>query len=475
MQKSKKTVILNTGGFSRSFYQHIIKSHLGDIYFLSIDELINIDNTSQYTFSIVIVADWNFDEFKKKLMSNGFLDITQYGTYLLSLPLPLKLQLNPTHLGKYVAIPLSSNKGYRKPYNQIVKSVINAGFTPILFSQIELNDPLESNFIFIKLSDNFEIYYYLKQSELVISDANLLIAPMKVLQQPKLYIPHGFLGIFERNIELNLPIVDICKNHSDKILEPFTHAFLPSKDVFNFLDAIAQAAERKSKITLIPGGYVNLDMAIEACSQNIQNRDSILYCPGSIPENNLHSELPMSFPVHSQQIISRLLDTFPNYKIIFRHHPSAINDPEAKKTIDNIIKYFQHYNNFVYDENTTHKESFSKSLLMISDSSTSSFTFALSHLKPVVYFLPFSPNTTILINKKVFNSIKQNVGEFVFNSFDDLINKTYIALEENKKIEKTLINYRQKHFYNIGAVSEYLSFTIKNIIAKKTHREWKTI
>jgi hypothetical protein len=472
-----KYIILNSGGFSRSFFDHMNDASTNQYEFLDRQQLSRVDQTQRKTLDIIVVADWSFEEIVSDLKQLDFCNFIKYGNYLLgdnSGIAPEGYALNAANT-KQVAIRISDHLGYRKPYYAIVEAVKKANLQPILFSFSKLNDPLEKDNFFVQLKDGFQLYHYAKQTQLLIADANLLASPMQALTIPKLYIPHGFLGIYERNIELNISADLILENHSKKIFQPFSHAFLPSNFVFRFFRGLAEKDNKINNLSLIPGGYINLDMAMKSDTAEKQQRDAILYCPGAIPKNNLHADLPMSFPDQSQQILSSLLDNFPDEKVIFRHHPSAVYDSYQKSKIDEINEAFKHRINYIYDANPTHAESFSRAKLMISDSSTSSYTYALSQLRPVLYFLPHAPGLKISFNQVDYDSVKHKIGKLILNSIPELIAETKEALTNQEKYQRVLLEFRNEQFFNISQVAKYLQNTIEKLCNGEQSSDWEIV
>ena len=146
------------------------------------------------------------------------------------------------------------------------------------------------------------------------------------------------------------------------------------------------------------------------------------------------------------EIIIKLLQE--KYKIIYRPHPS---NAKLKKVLD-LVKKFDGFSNFEFDESSNYFETYSGSNLMITDISGTAYTYAFLTKNPVFFY---SRN-----EKKIQDSYYRNLNFFkdrskigkVFFNTSLLIN--FLKKNKNNKFKITfktnIIDIYKKHFSNLN-------------------------
>ncbi len=222
---------------------------------------------------------------------------------------------------------------------------------------------------------------------------------------------------------------------------------------FNFYNLLTT-----SKI--INTGYLKLDHLLKIIKKKrykFNRKSVVLLAPGyfyAFQKFNMYSKI--------ETIILKILKNN-NLILIFRPHPLDLTRKGDKHFVDNMLIKFSKFKNFKFDGNVSYIESFKKSDLMITDLSSTAYTYSFSTNNPVIFF---SKNEKKLKKEKFSEA-------FYFHDRNQI---GFICKDENKL--NSIINYstksKKKFFRNIKNLKkkriEYL-FSAKT----KTLKEIKKI
>lgn len=222
---------------------------------------------------------------------------------------------------------------------------------------------------------------------------------------------------------------------------------------FNFYNLLTT-----SKI--INTGYLKLDHLLKIIKKKrykFGRKSVVLLAPGyfyAFQKFNMYSKI--------ETIILKILKNN-NLILIFRPHPLDLTRKGDKHFVDNMLIKFSKFKNFKFDGNVSYIESFKKSDLMITDLSSTAYTYSFSTNNPVIFF---SKNEKKLKKEKFSEA-------FYFHDRNQI---GFICKDENKL--NSIINYstksKKKFFRNIKNLKkkriEYL-FSAKT----KTLKEIKKI
>ncbi len=219
--------------------------------------------------------------------------------------------------------------------------------------------------------------------------------------------------------------------------------------------------KQASNITLIPSGYCKLDSKINKEAEPVDSEENILvYAPTPNDPINKDEWLPhMSINEMGAEIIETLCNNFPNYQIVFKPYVD-----ERKEVVKNIIDKNKHLSNFKYFTDSNYLSLYDKASLMISDFSSTAYTFALSNLKPVVFFSRHEE--LIANNNSDYLKYREEVGSIATN-ISELVEKTKYLLDNKKEFHKKIEILRQSNIYNLGKSEEYITEAILVIFNKK--------
>ncbi|MBA4375981.1 MAG: hypothetical protein C0401_07395 [Anaerolinea sp.] len=197
---------------------------------------------------------------------------------------------------------------------------------------------------------------------------------------------------------------------------------------------------------LIPGGYPETDGLFNNYHQSQDNK-CITFCTTGAANND------RLLPDYGAKIISHLLESFPEYTIIFRPTPSD-REMEYVKSIE---KTFGVFGNFQVDIGDLQK-TINRTQILISDSTGLKEVFAIVTSIPYIY-CDFSSE------KKYVQ--KEHLG-YKITSIDNMIPLIKQILN-GVKISKEGIDSYQANF---GCSGNYLLENISYILEDKKHPEW---
>ncbi|WP_394200675.1 CDP-glycerol glycerophosphotransferase family protein [Shewanella waksmanii] len=266
--------------------------------------------------------------------------------------------------------------------------------------------------------------------------------------------------------------------HAARIGEPSTHyLFASSKPCFEWYKNLIDQYELKNKLCIIPGGYLQLDQNIEIAKAYKGAVKDILYAPTLALADYPHKELASNLS-YGLEIIKQLIESFPDKNIIFRPHPSDIRllklGRHGKDTmlLGKLIDFCYQHPSCIVDENTSdYMQSYNKSALLITDTSSTAFTYAFTTNRPVVFF---SPNENDL-NKNLPREMKfikdrTEVG-YIAKSIGELTDIISMIFS-NHHNQKSTSSFKNETIYNIGSAEKYFKDNINYILSNKKHPDW---
>ena len=225
---------------------------------------------------------------------------------------------------------------------------------------------LDINYLkFIPLSD-----FFLKNVNIFISSyINYVFLP----KSKNIYISHDIT---------DAPMVN--KRQEKKIfltLRKSHYIFLSSSSVVDYFKKkfFQFGYSAKNIPVLINTGYLKLDKVSKELKTIKNTKNHILLAPtfsGHMPKYNMSGKLEL--------IIDCILQK--KEKIIFRPHPLDLTEKGNLKNIQKIIKKYKDNSNFFFDKSHSYIKSYSKAKFLITDLSTTAYTFTYSTLRPVIFF-----------------------------------------------------------------------------------------
>jgi|ETNmetMinimDraft_33_1059910.scaffolds.fasta_scaffold20209_1 hypothetical protein len=265
------------------------------------------------------------------------------------------------------------------------------------------------------------------------------------------------------NIYISHDITDIQMVNKEMEKKVFS-AFLKIDYIFLSSDIVVKDFIKKFKLffkkkklrtpKLINTGYLKLDHVKKKLNLFKNKRDSIVIAPTARfykKEHNISTDL--------ENIIDNLLK-FTKEKIIYRPHPVDLTKGGDNNFVEGIINKFNKNKNFSADLSKSYLNSYSKAKFLITDFSSTAFTFAYSTLCPVVFYSKNEKklNITELVSSAYYKD-RLKVGYITNNVIQILTIIKKISLTKSK-LRIKIINLRKKR---IKYLNQSLNKTYKEI------------
>jgi hypothetical protein len=256
------------------------------------------------------------------------------------------------------------------------------------------------------------------------------------------------------------------------LLGEFDYCFLPSEAVIRLFSRLLQGSpttgERKKGICLIPGGYPKLDRMIEYCEANGEPTQTLIYAP---TVTGLEFEAVASVSSHGLEIIGQLLANFPHFRIVFRPHPMSRNDEAVRR----IQEAYGSNPRFMYDsEASDTRRSYSRAALMVSDLSGTAYTYALSTLRPVVFYSQKEEEVRRRYGELRYVQDREKVGAIARND-RELVDAVGVLVGQLSEWRERIRAYRDALIYNVGSSEQYFVESMQEICARRRRPEWVCI
>jgi len=172
---------------------------------------------------------------------------------------------------------------------------------------------------------------------------------------------------------------------------------IPSKACMTYFKNKLMSKNLRNKVTLIPFGYPKLDQNIaeyKKLKNSPEQKKLVIYAPTQSLTPN--SDAPEGFSLfHAYDYLLELLHIFPTYRIVLQPHPEDLillsegGENSASKALAQLVKLSQtHERVMLADPNLSQLELFAQSQFLISDTSSTAYTYAFTTLKPVIFLSP---------------------------------------------------------------------------------------
>lgn len=261
----------------------------------------------------------------------------------------------------------------------------------------------------------------------------------------------------------------------DTIDNPKHHYIaMPTEACMSFFAQKLEQKKLRNKVTLIPLGYPKLDRSIREYHKYQRSASSnqiIIYAPTQSLTPS--PETPEGYSIyHAYEFLLTLIDKLPNHKLVIQPHPDDLvllnESAETEATIEmkKLIRLTEeHPRVSLIDSSQPQLELFAKSQFLISDTSSTAYTYAFTTLKPVLFL---SPNEKVLSSKwshLYYIKDRKKIGVVCSNrsEIDDVI----VKLTSNAKYyEKEIGALRQNRVYNLFDSEKHLPELISFLIDK---------
>lgn len=285
------------------------------------------------------------------------------------------------------------------------------------------------------------------------------------------------------------PKVNFLHTSYDFILEPQWivdrlenadphYIFTSTRATFEWMQDMVHRRPLDGRVCLIPGGYTRLDDNLRYAEAFQGEVDSVIYAPTLSLNAVEHHELTYSSP-HATAILQGLLNACPDKRVIFRPHPNDLallragrDDALARPFIEALALCEGHDRCFLDGQQTFYMDSYNRSAVMVSDTSSTAYTYALSTCRPVVFFSPFDAQVReIFSDQSIFIRDRHEVGQVV-GSIEEMSAAVRAMIGDLDSWQSKVRDYRQRMCFNPGRSEEYFVSNIDAFLEDRRHPDW---
>ena len=235
----------------------------------------------------------------------------------------------------------------------------------------------------------------------------------------------------------------------------FASSSISKKYYFHKLNKYNKFIKPKIKNT----GYLKLDNIYKIIKKRYKNqKKTVLIAPGFsiyFQDINLKNYL--------EDIIKKFIFKL-KMRVIYRPHPLDLNHKGDYKFVKKIQNIFSKNSKFKLDNSVSYIESFNSAKFMVTDVTSSAYTFAYSTNKPVIFFSPNEQKvkrngyhkTNYFKDRKKIGILIKNISSL--KKATNLIDKNKVNLKKkiiltrNSRIEY-FNNSKQKMFLEINKIA----------------------
>jgi CDP-glycerol glycerophosphotransferase (TagB/SpsB family) len=362
---------------------------------------------------------------------------------------------------------------YRRHLGEIPFRLKKMGYEVIVFSEDYVKDRYSEEFQVIAPIEDWMVGG--------LNNVDVFITTDMFTKLPKaserVHFPHGMFtfesfistDLFNKDGNVNIP-------RFMEILDGFDHIACMRPSTIKLIECVSDFSGRQKTTSLIPCGYPSVDINLKDMPTNSTDRDSVLYAPAGkyIPGSSTFADYT-SFPMYSAEIINELARIFEDKRIIFRPHPGSLI--ASADHIERIMRETAWSGRVVLDSSdNSQKDAMSRSVLTVTDHSSTGYNFALTQLRPVVFFQKGNPDATGYVGETAFTDayfkFRNEVG-VVVSSVQEL--RSGIEHAISKFDNKHIMNFRENFFFNLGKSEDYFIDNFESILAGKTPADWKMV
>ncbi len=267
--------------------------------------------------------------------------------------------------------------------------------------------------------------------------------------------------------------------HAARLAHSRVHyLFASSRPCLRWYQQLVHRFGLKNRIAIIPGGYLKLDGNRRRIAGMGGPRRAILYAPTLGLADYPHRELVSSLGA-APDILRALLAAFPDREIIFRPHPSDLKlhqlgrkDERAGPLAEALTLCHEVETCTLDDDATSYLAGYGRAGLLVSDTSSTAFTFAMTTDRPVVFYSPHEKRVQEALGGQTdFLQDRNQVGAVV-TRLDELVTAASKLLDEPALAG--LARFREQTLFNLDGAAEYFVRHLDLMLNREKHPDWVT-
>ncbi len=229
-------------------------------------------------------------------------------------------------------------------------------------------------------------------------------------------------------------------------------------------------------VVLIPAGYPKLDSAMANYSEMSDvEKPVLLYAPtpfsyfSDITDAKSHSILD------AVKIFNYLLINNNKLRIVFRPYPDDlkniqdIHSATVKEAFFKLLDMCEHHPRIRLDDAPTHKQSFQEASVLLTDLSSTAYSFAFTALKPTIVYNNASSEEKW--SKTSYLRDRDKIGRICINPRQVLTAFTELSASKSTTT-KEIYKLRDEQLYNLGSSIVYLTNCINHIVKGTRLSDW---
>jgi CDP-glycerol glycerophosphotransferase (TagB/SpsB family) len=204
-------------------------------------------------------------------------------------------------------------------------------------------------------------------------------------------------------------------------------------------DLFIDKTNYRNTISIKNTGYLKLESAIVNYKGKAPEK-LIIYAPSPREyqnnKNNPLWDLALTSKEYGREMLMKLCSNFHDYRIVYKPFKDEL--PEIVKSITHGL---EKYSNFeMCDVGSNYWELYSRSLIMISDFSSTAYTFAMGVSRPVIFFSPNEDFLPAKIKEGVYCKNRQRVG---------------IVCKSDQKVVEAVSQINNNYNYYISEINKF--------------------
>lgn len=242
-----------------------------------------------------------------------------------------------------------------------------------------------------------------------------------------------------------------------------------NKLALDTISHLVDISRYREKISVFQSGYCKLDAPIKQYG-NVPAEKIIVFAPTpNDASGNKESPLwtsALAVNLHGADLLLSLCINFPDYKIVFKPYKD-----ELPEVVDNIRQKLAGRGNFVVDDcGSKYWNLYSRAKIMISDFSSTAYTFALGIGRPVVFF---SPNEDTLSEEVKQNTYCRSRGEIgvVARTIDEVIASISNVIDDYDAFLFRVADFRKQNLVKPGGASAAAAEAVVKLILEQQSKK----
>jgi hypothetical protein len=221
----------------------------------------------------------------------------------------------------------------------------------------------------------------------------------------------------------------------------------------------------RKDVTIFQSGYCKLDAPIRQFGHTPAEKLIVFAPTPNDTTGNKESPLwnsALAVNRHGVELLRCLCEHFPEYKIVFKPYKD-----ELPEIVNNIREKLADCVNFDIDEcGSKYWDLYSRTKILISDFSSTAYTFALGIGRPVIFFSPNEDALPDEVRDNTYCRSRREIG-VVARTTDEVVASISLVLSEYDKFLVRVLDFQKRNFVQPGGASAAAAESIVGAISER--------